>query len=120
MPDPILIIGAGVCGLAAAATLRATGHEVRLVEAAPRIGGRAHTTRIGAHAFDHGATWLHDADRNPLVPLAARLGETLIDSDASRRRRVLINGRPATEAELAHRWDTWEKVDALALSLIHI
>ena len=114
MPDPVLIIGAGVTGLAAAGALRGRGHAVLLVEAASRIGGRAHTTLIGAHAFDHGATWLHDADRNPLATLAARLGENLIDSDASRRRRVLINGRPATEAELRHRSDTWEKVDALA------
>jgi monoamine oxidase len=114
MSDPILIIGAGVAGLAAATSLRGSGHDVVLVEAAARIGGRAHTTRIGAHAFDHGATWLHDADRNPLATLATALGEPLLDADATRRRRVLVDGRPATEAELRHRMDTWEKVDALA------
>ncbi len=114
MPDPILIIGAGVAGLAAAAALREAGHDLRILEAAPRIGGRAHTTLIGAHAFDHGATWLHDADRNPLAALAARLGDPLIDADATRRRRVLVEGRPATEAELRHRMTTWDQVDALA------
>jgi monoamine oxidase len=116
--EHILIVGAGVTGLAAAAALRRSGHKVTLLEAAPRIGGRAHTTLIGAHAFDHGATWLHDADRNPLATLAAKLGETLLDADAVRRRRVLVDGRPATEAELRHRLDTWEKVDALASAAV--
>lgn len=118
MSDPVLIVGAGVAGLAAAAWLRGRGHAVVLVEAAQRIGGRAHTSLIGGHAFDHGATWLHDADRNPLAALAAAMGETLIDADATRRRRVLVDGRPATAAELRQRMATWEKVDALASAAV--
>lgn len=39
----ILIIGAGVAGLAAAQHLSAAGHEICMVEARNRIGGRIHT-----------------------------------------------------------------------------
>lgn len=123
MVNHVLVIGAGVAGLAAATALRDAGVDVTVIEAAARIGGRALTTHIGGHAvsthigayaFDHGATWLHDADRNPLADLARGVGATLIDSDTVRRRHVLIDGRLATAGELAHRARTWEQLDTLA------
>ncbi len=70
----VAIIGAGVAGLAAASTLRAAGLRVELLEAAPHIGGRAYTTVMAGHNFDHGAQWLHAAHRNPLVGLAQAAG----------------------------------------------
>ncbi len=73
----VAIIGAGVAGLAAATTLRAAGLRVELLEAAPQAGGRALTTTIAGHVFDHGAQWLHAAHRNPLVGLAKAAGETV-------------------------------------------
>ncbi len=44
----ILVIGAGASGLMAARDLLASGREVLVLEAAPRIGGRIHTTRSGS------------------------------------------------------------------------
>ena len=78
----VVVIGAGVAGLAAAAALRRRGMDVTVLEASGRIGGRAHTTvpaLLGA-PFDHGATWLHAAERNPLAELARRTGERTIDT----------------------------------------
>ena len=100
MSDPVLIIGAGVAGLSAAAALRARSADAILVEASSRVGGRTLTTRIGGHAFDHGAQWLHHAERNPLVKLADPAD--LLDS-GPRKRRIMIGDRQATEAELAER-----------------
>ena len=80
------------------------GCRVAVLEAAARIGGRAYTTRPAAldgAAFDHGASWLHAAERNPLVPLALAAGETLINSDAIRTHRTFVGNRLATAAELA-------------------
>lgn len=108
----ILVIGAGVAGLSAASALRRAGHAVRLVEAASRVGGRAHTTQIGAFGFDHGASWLHDADRNPLTAFAGP--DQLIDTDRLRTRRVLVQGRLATPAELAQRQRAIARFEALA------
>ncbi len=114
MDKHVLVVGAGVAGLSAAAMLREAGMRVTVVEAASRIGGRAHTSLIGAFPFDHGASWLHNADRNPLAALARARGIPLIDSDAIRRRRALVNGRMATEAELAARDAARERLQDLA------
>jgi monoamine oxidase len=77
----VAVIGAGVAGLAAAAVLRRAGYKVAVLEAGSRIGGRAWTDHPaafgGATPLDHGASWLHDAQRNPLVPLARAHGEAV-------------------------------------------
>src|SRR5579859_2926504 len=68
MADPdvdVVVVGAGVAGLAAASQLRARGRSCALLEAADRIGGRAWTTHpaaLGGKPFDHGASWLHTAE----------------------------------------------------------
>src|SRR4051794_26539347 len=41
----VIVIGAGVAGLAAARELRLRGHSVLVLEARDRIGGRVHTVR---------------------------------------------------------------------------
>lgn len=99
-----IVVGAGVAGLAAAAELRARGRTVALFEAADRIGGRAWTAcppALGGQPFDHGASWLHDADRNPVEPIAACAGRQLFDAAAVRCHRTFVGSRLATEAELA-------------------
>ena len=99
----VVVIGAGVAGLAAAAALRRRGATVTLIEASGRIGGRAHTTvpALLGTAFDHGASWLHAAERNPLAALATRERVPTIDTGAVRVERTRHPGRFATEAELA-------------------
>lgn len=102
MDADLLVIGAGAAGIAAARTAIAAGRSVRVLEARSRIGGRAFTdaTTLGT-PFDLGATWLHAAERNPLVPLAREGGITLADSDALRQEIAFLEGRRATPEELA-------------------
>ncbi|MDD2857881.1 MAG: phytoene desaturase family protein [Candidatus Nanopelagicales bacterium] len=50
----IVVIGAGVGGLAVAARLAVKGHDVRIVEQAERVGGKLHTHRRDGFAFDTG------------------------------------------------------------------
>jgi monoamine oxidase len=107
----VVVVGAGVAGLAAARTLRGCGVPVTLIDAMPRIGGRAATALVGGEPFDLGATWLHDAQRNPLVALAGP-GE-LVDTDSLRRERTTISGRVATPAEQAALDAAWERLDAI-------
>lgn len=51
----VLVIGAGIAGLAAARQLRATGHRVLLLEKSRGLGGRAATRRWNGWPVDHGA-----------------------------------------------------------------
>ena len=113
----VVVVGAGVAGLSAAAALRTAGRRVALIEAGARIGGRALTTRpalLGGAPFDHGAGWLHAADRNPLAAIARAHGDVLHDSDRGRARRVFVDGRPATAAGLAACDAGEERLAALA------
>ena len=71
----IAIIGAGAAGLGAANALKDYGLSTIVLEARDRVGGRAHTMLAAPDVvFDVGCGWLHSADRNSFVPIAAKLG----------------------------------------------
>ncbi len=112
-----VIVGAGVAGLAAAASLRRAGARCAVLEALPRVGGRAftdHPAALGGAAFDHGAGWLHAAERNPLAPLARAAGIALHDTSGDWTRQVMIGGRRAEAAELDAYDATWARFEAVA------
>lgn len=70
----VVVIGAGLAGLAAAQRLRAQGRDAIVLEARERIGGRIWTsTRWTDAPLDLGATWIHGVRGNPLTALAERL-----------------------------------------------
>jgi monoamine oxidase len=71
----IAVIGAGAAGIGAARRLAERGSvSVLVLEARDRVGGRVHTIEPAGFPCDCGAEWLHSADRNPLSPIAQRLG----------------------------------------------
>lgn len=70
----MLVIGAGVAGLAAARLLRRAGLNVQVLEADERIGGRIHTDRTLGVPVERGATWIHGRYHNPIAALAHRAG----------------------------------------------
>ncbi|HNC99189.1 MAG TPA: NAD(P)-binding protein, partial [Myxococcota bacterium] len=56
MSDPVIVVGAGFGGLAAAVRLRAMGYPVRVVEATDQPGGRASVFKRDGFSFDAGPT----------------------------------------------------------------
>lgn len=63
----VVIIGAGLAGLAAAQRLYESGVEdVIILDAQSRVGGRVHTINHSDYLLELGAQWLHGADDNPL------------------------------------------------------
>ncbi len=63
---PILIVGAGIAGIACAKKLQEKGEKVIVLEAKPRIGGRINSKKIDSDIFDLGASWIHGIDDNPI------------------------------------------------------
>lgn len=70
----LAVVGGGAAGIAAAREARSRGLSVLILEASDHIGGRARSIHHNEQVLDLGATWLHSARRNPLVPLAEQLG----------------------------------------------
>jgi monoamine oxidase len=67
----VIVIGAGVAGLAAARKLRARGLQVLVLEGRQRIGGRVRTDRPAPGlALNMGASLIHGINNNPLYKLA--------------------------------------------------
>lgn len=70
----VIVIGAGISGLAAAKKLKDEGFEVTVLEAQDKVGGRLRTNRSLGIAFDEGASWIHGINENPLTSLAQQAG----------------------------------------------
>ena len=66
----VIVVGAGIAGLAAASRLQSFGYTVTVLEGRDRIGGRIHTDRGWGVPVELGAAWVHGMDGNPVMDLA--------------------------------------------------
>ncbi|GAA5174361.1 protoporphyrinogen oxidase [Pseudonocardia eucalypti] len=73
------VVGAGLSGLTAAHRLSTAGWSVRVFEAAPRVGGRTVSDRIGGYLVDGGASAL-GASYRAYLDLVAEVGLTTVPS----------------------------------------
>lgn len=95
----VVVIGAGMAGVAAAATLRSAGIDVVVLEARDRIGGRIESDLRWGPPIELGASWVHAVEGNPLVPLAAQAGVGLVPFDYDHAvYRDGATGRPSPDA----------------------
>lgn len=80
----VIVIGAGISGLAAAKKMKENGFNVIVLEAQDKVGGRLRTNRTLGVAFDEGASWIHGINDNPITNLAQQAGmNTALTDDES-------------------------------------
>jgi monoamine oxidase len=70
----VVIVGGGAAGVGAARRLAQTNYSTMLLEAGPRLGGRAWTQEVEGMNLDLGCGWLHSADRNAWIGIAEAAG----------------------------------------------
>jgi monoamine oxidase len=88
---PVIIIGGGISGLAAAARLLRQGVPIRLLEAKRRLGGRIHTIYHDSFPIELGAEFIHGQNK---ALLAAIQEAGLRTRSVSDRHRVIVDAKP--------------------------
>ncbi len=78
MPD-LIVIGAGLSGLARARAATGSGAEVVVLEARARIGGRVLSHRTGAGTYDLGPAWVWPAIQPRIAPAIQAAGLALTE-----------------------------------------
>ncbi|XP_042227036.1 lysine-specific histone demethylase 1A-like isoform X1 [Homarus americanus] len=74
----IIVIGAGIAGLAAAQQLTSFGFEVTVLESRDRVGGRIATFRKGPYIADLGAMVVTGLGGNPVNVLSKQINMELV------------------------------------------
>jgi monoamine oxidase len=104
----VLIIGAGIAGLAAAKKLKDKGFTVIVFESQEKIGGRLRTDRSLGIAFDEGASWIHRPNGNPITKLASQAGATTYLTDDDNLAVFDNNGTAYSETFLDSQYTEFE------------
>jgi monoamine oxidase len=107
----VVVIGAGLAGLAAAQTLQQSGYDVVVVEARERVGGRVWTSLKWADApLDLGATWIHGTQGNPITELADQINAQRIVTSYDRAITYNTSGQPLSAAAASRMADLRRQV----------
>ncbi|MDO8752954.1 MAG: FAD-dependent oxidoreductase, partial [Anaerolineales bacterium] len=106
----VLVLGAGISGLAAARTLVDNGWSVIVLEARTRIGGRMWTDTSLGVPLDLGASWIHGVRGNPITELAKQFGVQTIASDYDNGVVYDFDGRKMSDSEYKETEDLFESI----------
>lgn len=111
----VIVIGAGVAGLAAARALTAAGRSVVVLEASSWVGGRVRTDRSLGMPFDLGASWIHGTDGNPVTDLAEEAGAPTQELGFDDVTAIDEGGRRWSSSEIAEAESAFGEVLAVVM-----
>ena len=113
----VLVLGAGIAGLAAARTLADRGMSVIVLEARNRVGGRMWTDTSLGLPLDLGASWIHGVNGNPIAKLAKQFGVATAPTDDENGIAFASDGSELPDDEFARMEalfeDIYEEVAAM-------
>ncbi|TDC03577.1 FAD-dependent oxidoreductase, partial [Streptomyces sp. 8K308] len=98
----VVVVGAGLAGLVAARELVAAGHEVLVVEAAERVGGRTRARRLGDVSVELGGTFIGPG-QDRVRRLADELGLATVPTHHHGRQLLRWRGRSRSYTGLVPR-----------------
>src|SRR5262245_51898838 len=110
--ERVVVVGAGVAGLAAAGALQTAGRKVVVLEGRDRIGGRVVTSRAWPDVpCDLGASWIQGTKKNPIARLVEAWGIETKATDPDEATVFRADGKQVPPAEV-------EAVDATVKRLL--
>jgi monoamine oxidase len=103
----VVVIGAGLAGLAAARELREGGFDVIALEARDRVGGRVWTGTIPGTDIrvEWGGTWVDPASQQHVASAAERFGLAIDPDRTDHALRWVGGGVLHADEEAVSRWD---------------
>lgn len=108
----VIVIGAGIAGLAAAQRLVELGYETIVLESDRAPGGRIKTDWTLDAPFELGAGWIHGPDGNPITDLARAADARPFVTDDESYRVFAANGDPVSTDQMATGYGRLEKLYA--------
>lgn len=106
----IIVIGAGMAGLAAARQLQAQGFAVTVLEGRNRLGGRIFTNRSLGIPIDLGASWIHGINNNPITKLAKDWQIKLLRTDYYNLQLFDLMGKMISDQEFEQAYSRYETI----------
>ncbi|WP_367289552.1 FAD-dependent oxidoreductase [Laspinema palackyanum] len=116
-PPKVLVIGAGIAGLAAARELQGQGFQVTVLEGRDRIGGRIHTSRTLGFPVDLGASWIHGITDNPIATLARGWEIPILPTDFDNIILYNNQGNPISDRDFEVGYGVYEQIRDRAASI---
>ena len=91
------IIGAGITGLASAWQLKQSGHQVRVLEAAPAVGGAMQSVQRDGYLAEEGpnSIQLGSADIETFLNRIPGLSEQIIEAEPAANKRYIVRSGTA-------------------------